>query len=529
MPAAKPLTGSPLSAGLSSLAVEVDNLVISRRAADVLRSNDPRVWQAFYPEARADADTLAVVLDVFRRAGPLPNAARLFAASFCLLATVFERRYLGEMRAAIDPFAPHGDAQCALLQMLLQIALNNFCSSHRQAVDWRREADIDSLYYAQAAAILQRMPGWQTLAPPDSAAPKRVLIVAANLSVLEHPPTRLVLEHAKALRAEGHAVRIIGINDELSTEIAQHSGVMLPLARSPHVRAQWQRALGHDIKVWAARPQDTFDARWGMLLEVLQLHRPNAVLYIGIGSAVTHLLYGRVPLITLATSGYPLESPADVELLSSPQLWPDRGRSIRYAFRASVKPSLLLAPVRDLPGVRGGIKLISIGNRLGVEIAGPWAECMAQLLRARPDVHWLLIGDTRLPPALQAVRRQVTTLPHQKELGSFYQSASVYVNPPRLGGGLSVLEAMACGLPVVALEGGDGGDKVGPDAATSEDDYFARLQTVLDSPSARAALAARQQARFRDALDMGAAGPALTQAIELAVGNFSERLAVAAA
>ena len=493
---------------------------LARRASEVLHSDDARVWQAFYPQACASASTLAAALAAFERAGPLAARQRLFAASFSLLATSFEPRYLADMRKAIEPASVDGDVHCALLQMLLQIALNNFCATHGQAVRCRQDVDIDSLYREQAAAVLRRMPAPAAVAPAPGPASRRVLIVASNLSVLEHPPTRLVLEHARVLRGLGHAVRIVSLNDELSSEIARHSGAPLPLARVPHVRAQWQQALGHDLKVWAARPEDPFDQRWQMLWQVLAAHRPDAVLYVGIGSAVMHLLHGRVPLMSLSTSGYPLEAPADVELLSNPPAWPHRNQAVRYAYRARIEPGLTDLQPRPLPGPPGGQTLISVGNRLGVEVAGPWAERMAKLLLDRPNLRWLLIGDTRLPGALAPVRRQVTCLPHQAGLGGFYKSATAYVNPPRLGGGLSVMEAMACGLPVVALQGGDGADKLGTEAVQDVDSYIERLDALLSSASQRAEAAARQQARCRAELDLAAAGPALGAALELAIERF---------
>jgi hypothetical protein len=88
---------------------------------------------------------------------------------------------------------------------------------------------------------------------------------------------------------------------------------------------------------------------------------------------------------------------------------------------------------------------------------------MLHLMSRYPDVVWLLVGgEGKLPDALQSSPPgRVRALATRDDLPGILRCADIYVNPPRMGGGFSVAEAMAEGLPVTSLSGSDGGDKVG--------------------------------------------------------------------
>jgi len=103
------------------------------------------------------------------------------------------------------------------------------------------------------------------------------------------------------------------------------------------------------------------------------------------------------------------------------------------------------------------------------------------------------------------------------------------VNPPRVGGGLSVAEAMAASVPVVSLADGDGGSKLGPLAAPEPETYFAQLRQLVTDAGARAEAGAAARARFVTILDVGASGPSLLAACASAIERFAARTALSRA
>lgn len=91
---------------------------------------------------------------------------------------------------------------------------------------------------------------------------------------------------------------------------------------------------------------------------------------------------------------------------------------------------------------------------------------------------------------------------HERELPDYYATASVMVFPSRCGFGLSTLEAMACGTPVVALSVldapefiGDAGILVEPD---NEEALATELVRVISEPEVAGRLQGKGLARSRE-------------------------------
>lgn len=99
----------------------------------------------------------------------------------------------------------------------------------------------------------------------------------------------------------------------------------------------------------------------------------------------------------------------------------------------------------------------------------------------------------------------------------------IYVNPDRLGGGFSIAEAMAEGLPVVALSDSDGGDKLGPAAALNLEDFFVKLHILVADVVARRQMGHAMKARFSQTLDLNQSGPSLILACVLTQERYQQR------
>jgi glycosyltransferase involved in cell wall biosynthesis len=92
----------------------------------------------------------------------------------------------------------------------------------------------------------------------------------------------------------------------------------------------------------------------------------------------------------------------------------------------------------------------------------------------------------------------------EKDLVELYQAASAYLDPSLYEGfGLQVLEAMACGVPVVCSNATSLPETVGDAAITCDPDdvaaFSAGLEAVLNNPERAAMMRAaglRQAARF---------------------------------
>jgi glycosyltransferase involved in cell wall biosynthesis len=169
---------------------------------------------------------------------------------------------------------------------------------------------------------------------------------------------------------------------------------------------------------------------------------------------------------------------------------------------------------------------ITAGFRLEQEVGGPWAARMIEALNRHPGAVWLLVGGKgQMPKALQqSPPGKVRALATRPDMAAVLSVCDIYVNPPRMGGGFSVAEAMAARLPVLAFAGSDGGDKVGEWALPGIDAYMERLAALTENSALRSEMGEALCARFIERFDLEASGPSLISACELAVTRAAGRL-----
>ena len=127
-----------------------------------------------------------------------------------------------------------------------------------------------------------------------------------------------------------------------------------------------------------------------------------------------------------------------------------------------------------------------------VEAALEFAALIYPRIRAAvPDVEWLIAGAYP-PPVVQALASDgssVSVLGYVQDLTPYYQQSSVFVVPITRGSGtrLKILEAMACGIPVVTTTVGAEGIAVTPDhdvlIGDTPEAFAAQVVRLLHDPS----------------------------------------------
>lgn len=170
-------------------------------------------------------------------------------------------------------------------------------------------------------------------------------------------------------------------------------------------------------------------------------------------------------------------------------------------------------PRREL-GLPEGVPVAASLSNLLVRrmLAGSFARDLVRFLRASPDVWWLGIGACDPAPfhdyldTLEDgadIKRRCVFAGGSSAPWGMVRSCQVLLNEYPEGGGNSVIEAMGCGVPVVAMRAGArhaesiGAELVGGDAiATNDPDAYWRLaERWLRNPAEAEAAGARQRAR----------------------------------
>lgn len=101
--------------------------------------------------------------------------------------------------------------------------------------------------------------------------------------------------------------------------------------------------------------------------------------------------------------------------------------------------------------------LVTVGSRLGTEITSEMAKEICGVLREYKNIKWLVVGVSYVDSlnymnADLVEKKQIIIAGHEPDLMGLYKICNVYVNPIRMGGGLSIAWAMRQGLPVAILD-----------------------------------------------------------------------------
>jgi len=153
----------------------------------------------------------------------------------------------------------------------------------------------------------------------------------------------------------------------------------------------------------------------------------------------------------------------------------------------------------------------SVGRLVSVKDFGTAIDAVARLVRQDIDVHLLLVGDgpQRNSLAAEAEAAEIASRVHfagrQADVAPFLAAMDVYVNSSLSEGmNLSILEAMAAGLPLVVSEVGQNASLLGGEgtgglvvAPQSPDRLAGAVQELLNNADMRRQFGRRARGEFQ--------------------------------
>ena len=154
--------------------------------------------------------------------------------------------------------------------------------------------------------------------------------------------------------------------------------------------------------------------------------------------------------------------------------------------------------------------LVTAGNRLPQRLAaGTFIRDLALFLDSHPRAWWVGVGPGDFSPiraALSGAASRVVTPGPAPDIRPIVKACDVYVNEYPEGGGNTVIEAMGCGTPVVALYAGPRhaqhiGASLAGEEITDVAAYWRRVGVLAGDAPARRALGQAQQARALEKFD----------------------------
>ncbi len=193
----------------------------------------------------------------------------------------------------------------------------------------------------------------------------------------------------------------------------------------------------------------------------------------------------------------------EINMRRESALWPeDAGRQVLMRRGTDIEALDACAPLDPASfGVPADAVLIgTLSNHLEARLSPECCDVLCAVLEKYPCAWYAGIGGDGRPVRVMEHFRQrgvlgkAVFLPRQHKPGRALKALDVYANEFPFGGSQSVVEAMVCGLPVVAMRCGDehhasvGADIVGPDFAVPAYDpaqYGAMLEKFVADQEAR--------------------------------------------
>ncbi|MFZ6659068.1 glycosyltransferase [Undibacterium sp. TJN19] len=366
---------------------------------------------------------------------------------------------------------------------------------------------------------------------------KRLALIAPALINIKHPPTLMALQQAECLRRCGYEVVLYSAQEMLGPDFQHYLGSNAYESNPQFSTAGWERYLGVGGQLMTGDSRFSLTQRFKSLLNHMAGFDPDLVMSVGLYSGLAATVHPLRPILSLGINSLSPMVPADVWLTAQrefDQFIASPWDSVFPLSQGHYHPYRLVPPVMtkkhsrtDLGWPDDGVVMITLLSDSNARIKGEWAAHMVDVLTRNPQLSWIIVGGNGdMPAALHGVTQgQVKTIPFCIDAVNYLPVCDIYVNPPMMGGGFAVAEAMALGLPVLSFSGSDGGDKLGTAALASTDAYFARLDAWICNRTLRQQAGQAMQQHFVSVLDLAQSSPSLQAACELAVQRFHLRAA----
>jgi len=480
----------------------------------------------------ADHDLRTQVQQHLKQRTPTEGLAGFLRATF-LFSVIGDPAYIAEAAQLVQSIAPLDPSRLAAFVAL------EWWNAVQEARD--RPSFIRALRHARLPEIIKQLGQHLSLNNPTRPVARdinrvtKIALIAPYISNTHHTPTSMAINQARLLIEQGLDVHLFACQESSVPQMAHYFGHGQTIQIQPPNADELTSQI--PLKLAATLSDERFSLmrRWHDMLEMIKRFDPDVVLLVGLFSPLVAPLYTTRPIVGLSVHSVPPIAPLDVWLTAhkeldqqSSQVWgPDLPDAwgFYHPYRIALKPTGVPLTRNDLGLPEHACVFVTAGYRLKDEINGDWAAQMTALLKQHPTAVWLLVGGSgTLPPALNDIpQQQLYIVPNHPDLRSVYRCCDIYLNPPRMGGGFSVAEAMAESLPVVSYANSDGGHKVGAAAVNSADDYFALLLSLMKDADLRHRTGVALQAHFTNTLDLTQSGPSLVAACDLAVERYRQR------
>ena len=483
-----------------------------------------------YCDAGHDYALLLELVRVLQQAVAPEGSAGFYLALYLDFATLGKPQ-LGAACALVRSMMPYDlDRMSAFFFFAWQISLSR-SHDRKSFLDALRHSELPALGALMGQLVAQRQS--VRLTPRVVAQIKKVAVVAPSLLSKQSTPSMMALDQAQVLIQNGMQVALFSCQEAAIPDFSQLLGNGFENQITTFELEPVMRERGLNLAVTLGDAQFSLLRRTLEMLEQIKQFDPDLVLIIGLHSCLAHALYQVRPVLAMGVNSIAPMLPFDAWLAARPDAlarpWGDyfpAGLVWHYPYRLHRKPVTHTVTRSELGLTAHAVVLVSSAWYLPLQIDEAWLKRMVALVQQHTNVVWLLLGsDSVLQAPLQALSaQQLRLLPFTGNVMGVFACCDIYVNPPRMGGGFAVADAMAAGLPAVSFADSDGGDKLGAAESPDEASFFATLLNLIHDAGLRAQVGAQMRARFDQCIDLAQAGPGMASACQAALAHYQQRM-----
>jgi glycosyltransferase involved in cell wall biosynthesis len=362
---------------------------------------------------------------------------------------------------------------------------------------------------------------------------QKVAVLAPDLLSSRSTPAMMALEQAQLASQNGMQTGLFACQETLIPDFEKLLGNGCTTGTGSYQLEALIRERGLNLTVGVSDPRFSLMRRMSDMMAQLCAFDPDLILFVGFHSSLIEALYAQRPILVLSVNAIAPIVPADGWLAARADaradIWLPHVAAcpiLHHPWRVHRKLPLATLARADWGVDDNALVLISTAWAAPIKVAASWLQGMATFLQQHPAAIWVLPGsDERMQAVLQALpAQQLRLLPATENVMGVLACGDIYVNPPRMGGGFAVADAMAAGLPVLSFANSDGGDKLGSAACADEERFFATLANWAGNAGLRTQVGAQMRQMFDANIDLARAGPNLALAYDAALAHYQQRM-----
>ncbi len=308
-----------------------------------------------------------------------------------------------------------------------------------------------------------------------------VMILTIQFLDRKHAPTRTVVERIKALKKLGKNIIIVNTTEQyirIGYLPIYNTGFGRILSEYDNIN---QIQIGDNKFPFFQMPESSsIEYRMQVLSELLKKYKPYYILSIGTGSILADLCGNIVPCASMALAFSTLPKTKNkMKILGrrlseeEKEFYADEDIDIiesRFTFELKPQKNKFSRKEKGIPD--HGFVLVVVGIRLDFEIDNSFMEMLTKACNAGCYVVFAGIMDNykSLMEDYPVVSANSLFTGYCDDILALMEICDLYVNPDRLGGGFSIIEAFAKGKPGVYLKSGDVYTAGGEDFAVNDFD-----------------------------------------------------------